>query len=97
MLKHDWNWDWVSTFQVTLSLQVFSKTDVGEQVTAYFSFTNPLPVPLKDGVFALEESGLLHANTEVKYLICKNSIFPVRTLLDIMNYLAPSVNLNHHN
>lgn len=51
---------------MSLSLQVFGKTVIGEQGTAYFSFINPLPVALEDGVYTLEGSGLLHANIKVK-------------------------------
>lgn len=44
-----------------LSLQVPGKAVVREPLTAFISFTNPLPVPLKGGVFTLEGAGLLSA------------------------------------
>ncbi|XP_029289120.1 protein-glutamine gamma-glutamyltransferase 2-like [Cottoperca gobio] len=47
-----------------LLVQVPGKAVVWEQVTAYISFTNPLPVPLKGGVFSVEGAGLLSA-TEI--------------------------------
>ncbi|KAL4006119.1 hypothetical protein ACER0C_005832 [Sarotherodon galilaeus] len=40
-------------------IQVPGKAFVCEQVKASISFTNPLPVPLKGGVFTLEGAGLL--------------------------------------
>ncbi|XP_015242700.1 PREDICTED: protein-glutamine gamma-glutamyltransferase 2-like [Cyprinodon variegatus] len=42
-----------------LHIQVLGKAFVLEQLTAYISFTNPLPVPLTGGVFTLEGAGLL--------------------------------------
>ncbi|XP_038561658.1 protein-glutamine gamma-glutamyltransferase 2 [Micropterus salmoides] len=42
-------------------VQVPGRVTVQKQVTAYFSFTNPLPVPLKGGVFTVEGAGLLSA------------------------------------
>lgn len=39
--------------------KVLGKAFVLEQLTAYISFTNPLPVPLTGGVFTLEGAGLL--------------------------------------
>ncbi|MEQ2247772.1 Protein-glutamine gamma-glutamyltransferase 2 [Ilyodon furcidens] len=42
-----------------LHIQVLGKAFVWEQLTAYISFTNPLPVPLSGGVFTLEGAGLL--------------------------------------
>ncbi|XP_069033497.1 protein-glutamine gamma-glutamyltransferase 2 [Embiotoca jacksoni] len=45
-------------------IQVPGKVVVWEQVTAYISFTNPLPVPLKGGMFTVEGAGLLSA-TEI--------------------------------
>ncbi|MED6254439.1 Protein-glutamine gamma-glutamyltransferase 2 [Ataeniobius toweri] len=42
-----------------LHIQVLGKAFVWEQLTAYVSFTNPLPVPLTGGVFTLEGAGLL--------------------------------------
>ncbi|MED6263831.1 Protein-glutamine gamma-glutamyltransferase 2 [Characodon lateralis] len=42
-----------------LHIQVLGKAFVWEQLTAYISFTNPLPVPLTGGVFTLEGAGLL--------------------------------------
>lgn len=47
-----------------LFLQVPGKAVLWQQVTAYISFTNPLPVPLKGGVFTVEGAGLLSA-TEI--------------------------------
>ncbi|XP_071403469.1 protein-glutamine gamma-glutamyltransferase 2-like [Centroberyx affinis] len=47
-----------------LQIQVLGKTIVYEQVTAHVSFTNPLPVQLKGGVFTVEGAGLLSA-TEI--------------------------------
>ncbi|KAG7244880.1 hypothetical protein INR49_026544, partial [Caranx melampygus] len=47
-----------------LLVQVPGKATVGEQITVYVSFINPLPVPLKGGVFTVEGAGLLPA-TEV--------------------------------
>ncbi|XP_034540612.1 protein-glutamine gamma-glutamyltransferase 2 [Notolabrus celidotus] len=46
-------------------VQVPGKAFVWEPVTAYLSFTNPLPVPLKGGVFTVEGAGLL-SNTEIQ-------------------------------
>lgn len=43
-------------------LQVPGKAIVGKEVTAYISFTNPLPVPLKGGMFTVEGAGLLSAS-----------------------------------
>ncbi|KAF7660044.1 hypothetical protein LDENG_00289310 [Lucifuga dentata] len=48
-------------------VQVPGKLVVGEEATAYMSFTNPLPVPLKGGVFTVEGAGLLSA-TEIRLL-----------------------------
>uniref|UniRef100_A0A8C4EUV9 protein-glutamine gamma-glutamyltransferase n=1 Tax=Dicentrarchus labrax TaxID=13489 RepID=A0A8C4EUV9_DICLA len=48
-----------------LLVQVPGKAVVWEQLTAYISFTNPLPVPLKGGVFTVEGSGLL-SSTEIR-------------------------------
>lgn len=45
-------------------VQVPGKAFVWEPVTAFMSFTNPLPVPLKGGVFTLEGAGLLY-NKEI--------------------------------
>lgn len=42
-----------------LLLQVPGKAVTWETVTAYISFTNPLPVPLRGGVFTVEGAGLL--------------------------------------
>ncbi|XP_053175219.1 protein-glutamine gamma-glutamyltransferase 2 [Scomber japonicus] len=47
-----------------LLVQLKGKAVVYEQSTAYISFTNPLPVPLRGGVFTVEGAGLLSA-TEV--------------------------------
>ncbi|KAA8590511.1 hypothetical protein FQN60_014445 [Etheostoma spectabile] len=47
-----------------LLVQAPGKAFEREQVTAYISFTNPLPVALKGGVFTVEGAGLLSA-TEV--------------------------------
>lgn len=49
---------------ILLNSQVPGKAFLEEQVTAYISFTNPLPVPLKDGLFTVEGAGLLYA-TEI--------------------------------
>ncbi|XP_044211352.1 protein-glutamine gamma-glutamyltransferase 2 [Thunnus albacares] len=46
-------------------IQMTGKAVVKEQARAYISFTNPLPVPLKDGVFTVEGAGLLSA-TEIR-------------------------------
>lgn len=48
-----------------VSLQVCAKTYRGQPATCSISFTNPLKVPLKGGVFNVEGAGLLAA-TEVK-------------------------------
>ncbi|XP_068458585.1 protein-glutamine gamma-glutamyltransferase 2 [Clinocottus analis] len=48
------------------------KAFAGEKVTAFISFTNPLPVPLKGGMFTVEGAGLLSA-TEI---LVKEDIFP---------------------
>ncbi|XP_039988047.1 protein-glutamine gamma-glutamyltransferase 2 [Xiphias gladius] len=45
-----------------LLIRVPGKVVVQEQVTAYISFTNPLSVPLKGGVFTVEGAGLLSAS-----------------------------------
>ncbi|XP_034066525.1 protein-glutamine gamma-glutamyltransferase 2 isoform X1 [Gymnodraco acuticeps] len=47
-----------------LLVQVPGKAVVWNQATAFISFTNPLPVPLKSGVFTVEGAGLLSA-TEI--------------------------------
>ncbi|KAM4619171.1 protein-glutamine gamma-glutamyltransferase 2 [Polymixia lowei] len=47
-----------------LRVVVPGKVVVHEQMTAYISFTNPLPVTLKGGVFTVEGAGLLPA-TEI--------------------------------
>uniref|UniRef100_A0A8D3D902 protein-glutamine gamma-glutamyltransferase n=1 Tax=Scophthalmus maximus TaxID=52904 RepID=A0A8D3D902_SCOMX len=47
-----------------LLVQVPGKAVVQEMATAHISFANPLPVPLRGGVFTVEGSGLLSA-TEV--------------------------------
>uniref|UniRef100_UPI0037E7FB4A protein-glutamine gamma-glutamyltransferase 2-like n=1 Tax=Semicossyphus pulcher TaxID=241346 RepID=UPI0037E7FB4A len=70
-----------------LLVQVPGKAFLWEQVTAYMSFTNPLPVPLKGGVFTVEGAGLLsHTEIRVKGDISpgqkvsvKLSFSPVRT------------------
>ncbi len=54
-----------TTWSCVLFLQVSGKAVVFEPVTAYISFTNPLPVPLKGGVFTVEGAGLLSA-TEIR-------------------------------
>uniref|UniRef100_A0A671VDD9 protein-glutamine gamma-glutamyltransferase n=1 Tax=Sparus aurata TaxID=8175 RepID=A0A671VDD9_SPAAU len=54
----------VSNIQLStpeLLVQVPGKAVVREPLTAFISFTNPLPVPLKGGVFTLEGAGLLSA------------------------------------
>ncbi|XP_075998738.1 protein-glutamine gamma-glutamyltransferase 2 [Genypterus blacodes] len=48
-------------------VQVHGKLIVGEPATAYISFTNPLPVPLKGGLFTVEGAGLL-STTQVQVL-----------------------------
>lgn len=45
--------------QPLLLLQVPGKAVTWETITAYISFTNPLPVPLRGGVFTVEGAGLL--------------------------------------
>ncbi|KAK5867820.1 hypothetical protein PBY51_012280 [Eleginops maclovinus] len=47
-----------------LLVEVPGKAVVWKQATAFISFTNPLPVPLKSGVFTVEGAGLLSA-TEI--------------------------------
>ncbi|XP_029010677.1 protein-glutamine gamma-glutamyltransferase 2 [Betta splendens] len=47
-----------------LLVQVPGKALLTEKVTAFISFINPLPVPLKGGVFTVEGAGLLPA-TEI--------------------------------
>ncbi|XP_072242848.1 protein-glutamine gamma-glutamyltransferase 2-like [Leuresthes tenuis] len=44
-----------------LLIQLPGKAVVWQQVTAHISFTNPLPAPLKGGVFTVEGAGLLSA------------------------------------
>ena len=44
-----------------LFCQVPGKVIKHEEVTAYISFNNPLPVTLKGGVFTVEGAGLLSA------------------------------------
>uniref|UniRef100_A0A3P9HDZ9 protein-glutamine gamma-glutamyltransferase n=1 Tax=Oryzias latipes TaxID=8090 RepID=A0A3P9HDZ9_ORYLA len=44
-----------------LLIQIQGKAVVKQQVTAKISFTNPLPAPLKGGVFTVEGAGLLSA------------------------------------
>ncbi|XP_059190792.1 protein-glutamine gamma-glutamyltransferase 2 [Centropristis striata] len=70
-----------------LLVQVPGKAVLWEPVTAYISFTNPLPVPLKGGVFTVEGAGLLSA-TEIhvkgdvspgQKVAVKLSFSPVRT------------------
>ncbi|XP_049928351.1 protein-glutamine gamma-glutamyltransferase 2-like [Epinephelus moara] len=70
-----------------LLIQVPGKAVVWEPVTAYISFTNPLPVPLRGGVFTVEGAGLLSA-TEIplngnispgQKISVKLSFSPVRT------------------
>ncbi|XP_037621885.1 protein-glutamine gamma-glutamyltransferase 2 [Sebastes umbrosus] len=70
-----------------LLVQVPGKAVLWEEVTAYISFTNPLPVHLKGGVFTVEGAGLLSA-TEVhvkgdiapgQKVSVKLSFSPVRT------------------
>ncbi|XP_075938352.1 protein-glutamine gamma-glutamyltransferase 2-like [Anarhichas minor] len=55
-----------------LLVQVPGKAVQQEQVTAFISFTNPLPVPLKGGVFTMEGAGLLSV-TEIPV---NGNIFP---------------------
>lgn len=49
------------TPQRLLLRQVPGKATVWGNVTAYISFSNPLPVPLKGGLFTVEGAGLLLA------------------------------------
>ncbi|KAM4573912.1 protein-glutamine gamma-glutamyltransferase 2-like [Odontesthes bonariensis] len=51
----------VSLSMPELLVQVPGKAAVWQQVTAFISFTNPLPAPLKGGVFTVEGAGLLSA------------------------------------
>ncbi|XP_072241446.1 protein-glutamine gamma-glutamyltransferase 2-like [Leuresthes tenuis] len=44
-----------------LLIQIPGKVTKGDKVTAHISFTNPLPAPLKGGVFTVEGAGLLSA------------------------------------
>uniref|UniRef100_A0AAQ5YC18 protein-glutamine gamma-glutamyltransferase n=1 Tax=Amphiprion ocellaris TaxID=80972 RepID=A0AAQ5YC18_AMPOC len=44
-----------------LHIQIPGRPVAWEPVTAFISFTNPLPVPLRGGVFTVEGSGLLSA------------------------------------
>ncbi|XP_023277099.1 protein-glutamine gamma-glutamyltransferase 2-like [Seriola lalandi dorsalis] len=46
----------------SLFVEVPGKAVVSEQVTAHIFFTNPLPFPLKGGVFTVEGAGLLSAS-----------------------------------
>uniref|UniRef100_A0A7N8WQJ1 protein-glutamine gamma-glutamyltransferase n=1 Tax=Mastacembelus armatus TaxID=205130 RepID=A0A7N8WQJ1_9TELE len=55
-----------------LLIQVPGKAVVQQQVTAYISFTNPLPVALNGGVFTVEGAGLLYA-TKVHV---RGNVFP---------------------
>ncbi|XP_020508731.1 protein-glutamine gamma-glutamyltransferase 2 [Labrus bergylta] len=70
-----------------LLVQVPGRAFVWEPVTVFMSFINPLPVPLRGGVFTLEGAGLL-SNTEIlvngdiapgKKVSVKLSFSPVRT------------------
>ncbi|XP_008289213.1 protein-glutamine gamma-glutamyltransferase 2 [Stegastes partitus] len=45
-----------------IHVQVPGKAAIWEQVTAFVSFTNPLPLPLNGGVFTVEGAGLLSAS-----------------------------------
>ncbi|XP_029378888.1 protein-glutamine gamma-glutamyltransferase 2 [Echeneis naucrates] len=70
-----------------LFIQVPEKAFVRERVTAHISFINPLPVPLKGGVFTVEGAGLLssskiHVNEDIspgQKVFVKMSFNPVRT------------------
>ncbi|XP_078478684.1 LOW QUALITY PROTEIN: protein-glutamine gamma-glutamyltransferase 2-like [Lampetra planeri] len=70
-----------------LLVQVPGKAVVHRPLTAYMSFTNPLPVPLKGGVFTIEGAGLLsateiHMNGDIapgQRVSVKLSFSPVRT------------------
>lgn len=44
-----------------LNIQITGRPVALEPMTAFISFTNPLPVPLRGGVFTVEGSGLLSA------------------------------------
>lgn len=70
-----------------LQVQVPGKAYLWEPVTVYISFTNPLPVPLRGGVFTVEGAGLL-SSTEIRVngdispgqkMQVKLSFSPVRT------------------
>ncbi|XP_028263237.1 protein-glutamine gamma-glutamyltransferase 2-like [Parambassis ranga] len=70
-----------------LLIQIPGKTVVWDKVTAYISFINPLPVPLKRGVFTVEGAGLLsatqiHVDGDIspgQRVAVKLSFSPVRT------------------
>lgn len=70
-----------------LQVQIPGRAVVWEQVTAFISFTNPLPVPLNGGVFTVEGAGLLsasqiHVNGAIspgQKVSVKLSFSPVRT------------------
>lgn len=77
----------ISLSKPELIVQVPGKAVLYEQLTSIVSFTNPLPVPLKDGVFTVEGAGLLPA-TEIpvkgeiapgQKVYVKHSFTPVRT------------------
>ncbi|KAG7214894.1 hypothetical protein INR49_005163 [Caranx melampygus] len=70
-----------------LLVQVPGKATVGEQITVYVSFINPLPVPLKGGVFTVEGAGLLPA-TEIS---CRNMAdFPSKVTTETSSANAQS-------
>lgn len=69
-----------------LFVQVPGKAVAQQKMMAYISFTNPLPVPLKDGVFTVEGAGLLRV-TEIhvqgtiapgKKVSVRHSFSPIR-------------------
>ncbi|XP_070686853.1 protein-glutamine gamma-glutamyltransferase 2 [Pempheris klunzingeri] len=70
-----------------LLVQVPGQAFLWQQVTAFISFANPLPVPLKGGVFTVEGAGLLsateiHINGDVapgQKVSVRVSFSPIRT------------------
>lgn len=70
-----------------LLVQVPGKAVLQEKITGIITFTNPLPVPLKGGVFTLEGAGLVPAtnipvNADIapgKEVSVKLSFTPIRT------------------
>ncbi|XP_029687891.1 protein-glutamine gamma-glutamyltransferase 2 isoform X2 [Takifugu rubripes] len=66
----------ISLSSPELLVQVPGKAVVWESVSAHISFANPLPVPLRGGVFTVEGAGLLPA-TQVQV---KDSVAPGQKL-----------------